>query len=97
MPLEIVVGAVVGAAATSAVSSAPIRKGLRKGVIYGLAGLLVAYDQVSAVAQGVVHGARRVVKSEADKPAEAPAAEAHAAPTHAATPEAPVAVSAPPG
>jgi len=74
MPLEIVVGAVVGAAATSAVTSPPLRKGLRKGVVYGLAGLLVAYDHVSAMAQGVVQGARRVVKSEDEKTPETPAA-----------------------
>ena len=63
MPLEIVVGAVVGAAAASAVKSPPIRQGVRKGVVYGLAGVLVAYDHVSKLAQGVAHGARQVVKS----------------------------------
>jgi hypothetical protein len=59
MPLEVLVGAAVGAA----VVSSPVRKQLRKGMVYGLAGLLVAYDKVSALSQGVVKGARNVVAS----------------------------------
>jgi len=83
MPLEIVVGAVVGAAATSAVSSPVVRQKLRKGAVYGLAGLLVAYDQVTALGQGVVHGARQIVKS-SGAPEAKPASEA--APVPAAAP-----------
>lgn len=46
MPLELIAGAVVGVAA----ASPKIRKALRKGVVYGLAGALVAYDNVAAMA-----------------------------------------------
>jgi hypothetical protein len=44
MPLELIVGAVVGAGLVSQ----PVRKALRKGVVHGLAGVLTAYDAVSA-------------------------------------------------
>ena len=54
MPLEILVGAAVGAAA----ASATVRKGLRQGLVYGLAGALIAYDKVTAAAQGAVEDAR---------------------------------------
>jgi hypothetical protein len=47
MPLEIIVGAAVGAA----VASPTIRKQLRKGLVYGLAGALIAYDKMSALAK----------------------------------------------
>jgi hypothetical protein len=46
MPVELVVGAAVGAA----VASPGIRKTLRKGLVYGLAGALIAYDNVAALA-----------------------------------------------
>lgn len=54
MPVEILVGAAVGAAVTST----SVRKVVRRGVVYGLAGGLIAYDKVAALASGVVHGAR---------------------------------------
>ena len=69
MPLEIVVGAVVGAAAASAVSSENMRRKLRQGAVYSLAGLLVAYDKVTSLAQGAVDGARQVVKEASEHPA----------------------------
>ena len=46
MPLELIVGAVVGAG----LASEPVRKTLRKGLVYGLAGALIAYDKVAAIA-----------------------------------------------
>jgi hypothetical protein len=54
MPLDIIVGVAVGAAA----ASPAVRKTLRQGLVYGLAGALIAYDKVTAVAQGAVEGAR---------------------------------------
>jgi hypothetical protein len=74
MPLEVLVGAAVGAAA----ASEKVRKVVRQGVVYGLAGVLVAYDKVAAVGQGALKGARGTV---ADGQGEtAPAAPASAAP-----------------
>lgn len=75
MPLEIVVGAVVGAAAVSAAQSENVRNKLRQGAVYGLAGLLMAYDKVTAMTKGAVDGARQVVK-EAEEQRVAPAAAA---------------------
>jgi hypothetical protein len=95
MPLEIVVGAVVGAAAASVVNSPPVRQKVRRGAVYGLAGLLVAYDHVAALAQGAVKGARRVVRTQADTDQAAETAPAAAPP---ATLPAPATTStAPPG
>ena len=76
MPLEVLVGAAVGAA----VASAPVRKQLRKGMVYGLAGLLVAYDKVTALSQGVVKGAKDVVANARDEKKEAAPAAADGAP-----------------
>jgi hypothetical protein len=81
MPLEILLGAALGAAATSAVTSEKIRKGLRKGVVYGLAGALMAYDQVAAVTKGTIQGARKVVQEgvEGEQPTAAAGAQTSAA------------------
>jgi hypothetical protein len=49
MPIELIVGAVVGAG----LASEPVRKALRKGVVHGLAGVLTAYDAVSARAANI--------------------------------------------
>jgi hypothetical protein len=54
MPVDLLVGVAVGAAA----ASSSVRKAVRKSMIYGLGGLLVAYDKVTAVAHGAVQGAR---------------------------------------
>jgi hypothetical protein len=54
MPGEFIIGAVVGVAA----ASKKIRSAVRSGLIYGLGGLLVAYDKVVAGARGAVQGAR---------------------------------------
>jgi len=65
MPLEsyaepevAVTAVVVGAAA-----SPSLRKVIRRSVIYGLAGVLVAYDRTAATVQGVAKGVRKGVKS----------------------------------
>src|SRR5271166_4515007 len=68
MPLEIVIGAVIGAA----VANEPTRRQLRKGLVYGLAGVLVAYDKVAHLAQS----ARRVVNEKKAAPS-APATTEH--------------------
>ena len=102
MPLEIVVGAVVGAAAASAVTSESMRRKLRQGAVYGLAGLLVAYDKVAALTQGAVDGARQVVKEASEHPATSGAASTNGATstngaaTNGTVPT-PTPVTAPPG
>jgi hypothetical protein len=53
MPLELIIGAAVGAGLVSDKS----RKTIRKGLVYGLAGALMAYDKMVALA-AEVRGAR---------------------------------------
>jgi hypothetical protein len=83
MPVELIVGAAVGAA----VASPNARKTIRRGLIYGVAGVLAAYDKVAAITHGVVKGAR-------EKMTKAPAAaqetngQAHAATAELAAGEA---------
>ena len=55
----------IAVALTAAVASPGVRKVLRKGAVYGLAGILMAGDAVSALAQGVKRG---VQQSAADVP-----------------------------
>ena len=43
----------VAVAVTAAVASPPVRKALRRGVVYGLAGLLMAGDRISAAARDI--------------------------------------------
>jgi hypothetical protein len=75
MPLELIVGAAEGAAA----ASPKIRSAVRRGMIYGLGGLLVAYDKVSAMAQEAARGARKgVAAAAADQATPAPASSAAA-------------------
>jgi hypothetical protein len=95
MPMEIVVGAVVGAAAASVVSSPPVRQKVRTGVVYGLAGLLVAYDHAAALTQGAIKGARRVVRTKGDTEHAAETAPTAAAPS--SLPEPATTSTAPPG
>jgi hypothetical protein len=71
MPLDLIVGAAVGAA----VASPSARKVIRRGVVYGLAGILVAYDKVAKVTHAVV----REAGHEATPPASPAPAEAAAA------------------
>jgi hypothetical protein len=49
MPLDFIIGAAVGAG----LASEKVRKTLRKGVVYGLAGVLTAYDKVSDLATNI--------------------------------------------
>jgi hypothetical protein len=73
MPFELVVGLAVGAAA----ASPTVRKAVRKGMIYGLGGVLVAYDKMAAMAHEAAQGARRGVAAAAaaNEPATPAAAE----------------------
>jgi hypothetical protein len=99
MPLELIVGAAVGAAA----ASPKIRGAVRRGMIYGLGGLLVAYDKVSAMAHEAAQGARKGFATAAASgqatPAQAsPAAASPPSPAPAAPPAqepSPAASSAP--
>ena len=49
----------IAVALTAAVASPGVRKVLRKGAVYGLAGILMAGDAVSALAQGVKRGVQQ--------------------------------------
>jgi hypothetical protein len=49
----------IAVAVTAAVASPPVRKVLRRGLVYGLAGLLVAKDKITAVGQNVAQGVRQ--------------------------------------
>ncbi len=49
----------VAVAVTAAVASPQVRNVLRRGAVYGLAGLLMAGDAVSSLAQGVKRGAQK--------------------------------------
>jgi hypothetical protein len=49
----------VAVAVTAAVASPPVRRVLRRGVVYGLAGLLMAGEKISAAARGIAHGAQQ--------------------------------------
>jgi hypothetical protein len=54
MPAEFLIGAALGAA----VASTNVRKAVRRSLIYGVGGVLVAYDKLAAGAHAVVQGAR---------------------------------------
>jgi hypothetical protein len=49
----------IAVAVTAAVASPPVRKVLRRGLVYGLAGLLVAGDKVTAAAREVAKSAQQ--------------------------------------
>jgi hypothetical protein len=49
----------IAVAVTAAVASPPVRKVLRRGLVYGLAGLLVAGDKITAAAKEIAHSAQQ--------------------------------------
>jgi len=51
----------VAAAATAAAASPTVRHVFRQSLVYGLAGVLVAYDRGSAVVNSMVQGVRQGV------------------------------------
>jgi hypothetical protein len=53
----------IAVAVTAAVASPPVRKAVRRGLVYGLAGLLMAKDKITAVGQNVAQGARQMAAS----------------------------------
>lgn len=55
----------IAVALTAAVASPGVRKVLRKGAVYGLAGVLMAGDAVSTLAQGVKRGVQRAAPVDA--------------------------------
>jgi hypothetical protein len=55
MPVDFIVGAAIGAAA----ASTKVRKAVRQGMIYGVGGVLVAYDKLAASAHAVAQSARQ--------------------------------------
>ena len=66
----------VAVALTAAVASPQVRGVLRRGAVYGLAGILMAGDAVSSLAQGVKRGAQKAAAA-TETPA-APASKAAA-------------------
>jgi hypothetical protein len=58
---EVGIGIAVAATVTAAVASPRFRGLLRKGVVYGLAGLLIAKDKVTAAGRGLASSARQAV------------------------------------
>jgi hypothetical protein len=85
MPMELIVGAAVGAA----VASPKLRKTIRKGFVYGLAGALIAYDNVSSLASKARNLRRSTPKESA------PTTETSAADRQATAPETPIQASPP--
>lgn len=55
-------------AVTAAVASPAVRKVLRKGAVYGLAGILMAGDAVSTLAQGVKRGVQQAAPADTPSP-----------------------------
>lgn len=79
----------VAVALTALVASPKVRNVLRQGAVYGLAGLLMAGDAASSLAQGVKRGVQQAPPSDSE-----PAMpEILSADGQSATPEAPVAAA----
>jgi hypothetical protein len=62
----------VAVAVTAAVASPPVRKVLRRGLVYGLAGLLVAGDKLSATARNIAQSVQQTAAPESDAKTETP-------------------------
>jgi hypothetical protein len=60
---EVGIAIAVAAAATAAAASPKVRRVVRRGAVYGLAGLLIAKDKVTAAARGLAGSARQAVAS----------------------------------
>ena len=58
----------IAVALTAAVASPGVRKVLRKGAVYGLAGILMAGDAVSTLAQGVRRGVQQAAPADVPGP-----------------------------
>jgi hypothetical protein len=64
---EVGVAVAVTAVVSAAVASPRVRKALRRGTVYGLAGLMMAYDKVSALAHNAARSAREMAGSVQDE------------------------------
>ncbi len=53
----------IAVAVTAAVASPPVRRAIRKGAVYGLAGLLMLGDKVSAMSRNLAQGAQQAAAS----------------------------------
>jgi hypothetical protein len=53
----------IAVAVTAAVASPPVRKVMRKGAVYGLAGLLMLGDRLSAMSRTIVQTAQQTAAS----------------------------------
>jgi hypothetical protein len=62
MPGELIIGAAIGAA----VVSKHVRKAVRRGLIYGVGGVLVAYDRLAAGAHAIAQSAREEMTASKD-------------------------------
>ena len=60
---EVAVVAAVAVAVTAAVVSPPVRQTFRRGLVYGLAGLLIAGDKITAAAREVAQSAEKAAAS----------------------------------
>jgi hypothetical protein len=87
MPAEFIIGAAIGAAA----ASTKVRKAVRRGLVYGVGGILVAYDKLAAGAHSIAQSAREARATTKDSTtqangssATAPAASSPAQPAAAA-------------
>lgn len=69
MPLDNYLEPEVGVAAVvvGAVASPSLRKAIRRSAVYGLAGVLIAYDKIAETTQSVVEQVRKGTKAAADK------------------------------
>jgi hypothetical protein len=75
---EVGIAVAVTAAITAAAASPPVRRTVRKGLVYGLAGLMMAGDRLSALARNAAQGAQQMASSareQATEPAPAPQTE----------------------
>jgi hypothetical protein len=53
----------IAVAVTAALAAPPVRRLLRQGAVYGLAGLMIAGDKISAVTRSAAAGAQNAVSS----------------------------------
>jgi hypothetical protein len=91
MPADFIIGAAIGAA----VASTNVRKAVRRGLVYGVGGVLVAYDKLAAGAHAFGQSVRQAAA--ATKGASAAQTngtpEANGTPAPSANPADPVAAS----
>ncbi len=60
---EVGVAVVATAVVAAAVAAPPVRRALRRGAVYGLAGLLIAGDKLSALTRNAMQSAQQMAAS----------------------------------